>query len=175
MELQLLRNVVRAQENYYKAARAAYSIHNNTNPILLNAENAYFRRLGRAGPRPWTRAASKNVNNARRNLNNAREKIRSNRNAARARRNHALEAARVVFGPNWSVSNSIALLRIGRSRGKHVLRKYIIKKRVPISEHRRYIRNHVGHELLFYKKNNNHLIKPSNIGRMTYKSRPNFT
>jgi hypothetical protein len=176
MELQLLRNVVRAQENYYKAARAAYSIHNNTNPILLNAENAYFRRLGRAGPRPWTRAASKNVNNARRNLNNAREKIRSNRNAARVRRNHALEAARVVFGPNWSVSNSIALLRIGRSRGKHVLRRYTIEKLVPKAEYRRYMRNHIAHNLKFYRltnrgntNSNNNTITPSKMAHKTFR------
>jgi hypothetical protein len=175
MELQLLRNVVRAQENYYKAARAAYSIHNNTNPILLNAENVYFRRVGRAGFRPWTLAASKNVNNARRNLNNARQKIRNNSNAAAARRNQALTAARVVFGPNWSVANSIALLRIGRSRGKNVLRKYIIKKRVPIAEHRRYVRNHIAHNLKFYRlgnngetNSNNITITPSKMGRKTY-------
>jgi hypothetical protein len=176
MELQLLRNVVRAQENYYKAARAAYSIHNNTNPILINAESAYFRRIGRAGERPWTLAASKNVNNARRNLNNARQKIRNNRNAAMARRNQALTAARAVFGPKWSVANSIALLRIGQSRGKHIVRRYTIEKLVPKAEYRRYMRNHIAHNLKFYRltnrgntNSNNNTITPSKMAHKTFR------
>jgi hypothetical protein len=176
MELQLLRNVVRAQENYYKAARVRQAMGNNTNPLLVNAENAYFRQLGRAGERPWPRAAAKKVNNARRNWNNARQKILNNMNASTARRNQALTAARAVFGPNWSVANSIALLRIGRSRGKQIIRRLIIKKLVPKAEHRRYVRNHIAHNLKFYRlknngntNSNNNTIKPSKMSSKTFR------
>jgi hypothetical protein len=137
---------------------------------VMNSENVYFRRLVRAGNRPWTKSISNNVNNAKRNKNAATRNAEKKHQEANARLQRALTAAQEVFGPEWTnYQNFIKILRIANSRARRTVRKSMGSTMSVAANARRRQRNLIGHELSYYtmgkNNNNNRTIRPSNVRR----------
>jgi len=172
MELAVAKRLVNAYGNWRNARIAHERLAED--PRYNAAENRYVGLLVRAGPRPWPKHIQNRVNNAnRRRLQLRAESANKVRIARERRLNQAKAAARNVFGPGWTnmhplnVRPFVRLLETANARARRIVRKSMGSTMAAKANARRRQRNMIGHELSFYRTNNNTTIKPSNIGRLT--------
>ena len=171
MELAVARKLVNSYVNWRNARISETERHGD--PRYNAAENRYTSLLVRAGPRPWPKHIQNRVNNANKRRLQIHTESLNRLRIARERLNQAKATARQVFGPGWTnmhplnIRPFVRLLETANARAKRIVRKSMGSTMAANANARRRQRNMIGHELSFYRTNNNTTIKPSNIGRLT--------